>query len=144
MFGLDADTLRNIKKVFATLPNLEKVILYGSRAKGNYKDGSDIDITLLGKQLTLKTVYALEEVLEELYLPYTFDISIFTQIDNDDLIKHILRVGKTFYFKENGKLKTENIFIRSNNMGMIINPKFSIYDKRTICTAKPFSPILTN
>jgi type I restriction enzyme S subunit len=37
-----------------------------------------------------------------------------------------------------------NIFIRSNNMGMIINPKFSIYDKRTICTAKPFSPILTN
>ncbi|SSC09246.1 restriction endonuclease subunit S [bacterium endosymbiont of Bathymodiolus sp. 5 South] len=108
MFGLDADTLRNIKKVFATLPNLEKVILYGSRAKGNYKDGSDIDITLLGKQLTLKTVYALEEVLEELYLPYTFDISIFTQIDNDDLIKHILRVGKTFYLKENEKLKTES------------------------------------
>jgi restriction endonuclease S subunit len=84
------------------------VILYGSRAKGNYKDGSDIDITLLGKQLTLKTVYALEEALDELYLPYTFDISIFTQIDNDDLIKHILRVGKTFYFKENGKLKTES------------------------------------
>ena len=108
MFGLDADTLRNIKKVFATLPNLEKVILYGSRAKGNYKDGSDIDITLLGKQLTLKTVYALEEALDELYLPYTFDISIFTQIDNDDLIKHILRVGKTFYLKENEKLKTES------------------------------------
>jgi hypothetical protein len=41
--------------------------------------------------------------LEELYLPYTFDISIFTQIDNDDLIKHILRVGKTFYLKENEK-----------------------------------------
>jgi hypothetical protein len=39
-------------------------------------------------------------------LPYTFDISIFTQIDNDDLIKHILRVGKTFYLKENEKLKT--------------------------------------
>jgi type I restriction enzyme S subunit len=64
--------------------------------------------SLLGKQLTLKTVYALEEALDELYLPYTFDISIFTQIDNDDLIKHILRVGKTFYFKENGKLKTES------------------------------------
>jgi hypothetical protein len=46
--------------------------------------------------------------LEELYLPYTFDISIFTQIDNDDLIKHIFRVGKTFYLKENEKLKTES------------------------------------
>jgi predicted nucleotidyltransferase len=78
------------------LKYLEKVILYGSRAKGNYKDGSDIDITLLGKQLTLKTVCALEEALDELYLPYTFDISIFTQIDNDDLIKHILRVGNLF------------------------------------------------
>jgi hypothetical protein len=73
-------------------------------------------------------------------------------------------VGKTFYLKENEKLKTEsgaknnsqlpkgwevkklvknNIFIRSNNMGMIINPKFSIYDKRTICTAKPFRWDLT-
>ena len=49
MFGLDVDTLRNIRGCFARLPNIEKVILYGSRAKGNYKTGSDIDITLLGK-----------------------------------------------------------------------------------------------
>ncbi|NYT26893.1 MAG: nucleotidyltransferase domain-containing protein [Candidatus Thiodubiliella endoseptemdiera] len=78
---------------------MEKVILYGSRAKGNYKDGSDIDVTLIGKNLNLKTVYALEEFLEALYLPYSFDISIFTQIDNDDLIEHILNVGKDFYIK---------------------------------------------
>ncbi len=99
MFGLSPDVIRNIKKEFSKFPQIEKVILYGSRAKGNYKDGSDIDVTLIGKNLNLKTVYALEEFLEALYLPYSFDISIFTQIDNDDLIEHILNVGKDFYIK---------------------------------------------
>ncbi len=99
MFGLSPDVIRNIKKEFSKFPQIEKVILYGSRAKGNYKDGSDIDVTLIGKNLNLKTVYALEEFLEALYLPYSFDISIFTQIDNDDLIEHILNIGKDFYIK---------------------------------------------
>ena len=53
--------------------------------------------SIKSRNLTLKTVYALEEMLHELYLPYTFDISIFRQIDNEDLIDHIRRVGKIFY-----------------------------------------------
>ncbi len=102
MFGLDPDTIRNIKTAFSELPQIEKVILYGSRAKGNYKKGSDIDITLLGKNLNLQTIYQLDDKLDELYLPYTFDISIFNQIDNLDLIDHIKRVGKVFYIKKSG------------------------------------------
>jgi type I restriction enzyme, S subunit len=101
MFGLTPDIIRSIKEAFSKFSQIEKVILYGSRAKGNYKDGSDIDITLLGDNLNLKTVYALETVIDELYLPYTFDISIFTQIDNDDLLEHILSVGRVFYLKKN-------------------------------------------
>ncbi|MBE9563520.1 MAG: nucleotidyltransferase domain-containing protein [Proteobacteria bacterium] len=100
MFGLDNDNIRNINQAFIKYPQIEKVILYGSRAKGNYRNGSDIDITLVGEQLSLRnTVYPLMDVLEELYLPYTFDISIFSQIDNNDLIEHIHRVGKVFYEK---------------------------------------------
>ncbi|VAX37108.1 Nucleotidyltransferase domain protein, Caur_2868 group [hydrothermal vent metagenome] len=99
MFGLSSDTLRKIKGVFLKFNAIEKVILYGSRAKGNYKTGSDIDITLLGDNLNLKIIYALDDELDELYLPYTFDISIFTHIDNKDLIEHIDRVGKIFYEK---------------------------------------------
>lgn len=94
MFGLSPDILEQIKFVFSKFPQIEKAILYGSRAKGNYKDGSDIDITLLGKELSLKTVYALENELDELYLPYSFDISIFAHIDNEDLIEHIRKYGK--------------------------------------------------
>ena len=51
MFGLDTDTIRNIKDCFAKIPQIQKVLLYGSRAKGNYKNGSDIDLTLIGKNL---------------------------------------------------------------------------------------------
>ncbi len=101
MFGLDPDTLINIKNIFSKFENISKVILYGSRAKGNYKKGSDIDITLVGKELNLNnTVYPLMDAIEELYLPYTFDISILKQIDNKNLIDHINRVGKVFYEKK--------------------------------------------
>ena len=100
MFGLDPATIRKIKGAFSKYPQIEKVLLYGSRAKGNYRNGSDIDITLFGKELELSnSVYPLMDTLDELYLPYTFDISIFSHIDNEDLIEHINRVGKVFYEK---------------------------------------------
>ena len=106
MFGLDVDTLRNIRKTIAQFPHIEKVLIYGSRAKGNYKAGSDIDITLVAEDLTLKnSVYPLSTALDKLHLPYTFDISIFDQLENPDFVDHILRVGKTFYQKENNVRK---------------------------------------
>jgi predicted nucleotidyltransferase len=102
-YGLKDKTVQDIKSIFSKNPLIEKVILYGSRAKGNYRTGSDIDITLFGKNLTLdNTVYPLMDKLDELYLPYTFDISIYSQIDNPDLIDHIKRVGVVFYSIEDG------------------------------------------
>ncbi len=101
MYGLNPDTIRNIKQAFVKIDAIDKVILYGSRAKGNYRTGSDIDITLFGKDLTLEnSVYPLMDELEELYLPYSFDISIFKHIDSQGLLDHINRVGKVFYKKE--------------------------------------------
>lgn len=98
MFGLDVDTRRNIRKVIAGFPCIEKVLIYGSRAKGNYKVGSDIDLTLIGKDLTHgNSIDPLMSRLDDLNLPYTFDISIFNKLGDLDLIEHILRVGKTFY-----------------------------------------------
>ena len=105
MYGLDPDTLRNIQQVIKKITTIDTVILYGSRAKGNYHHGSDIDITLKGKTLTLSnSVYPLMDELEELYLPYTFDISIFEHIDNKHLIEHINRVGKLFYVNKKQQL----------------------------------------
>lgn len=98
MYGLEEDTISKIYGVFTKYSQIEKVILYGSRAKGNYHNGSDIDITLEGQNLTLSnSVYPITEELDELYLPYMFDISILSHIKDENLIEHIDRVGVIFY-----------------------------------------------
>ena len=99
MYGLDEAVIKNLKRIFSKFPAVEKVILYGSRAMGTYRHGSDIDITLLGNNLSNQTIFGIQDEIEELYLPYSFDISIFDRIDNQDLIDHIKRVGKVFYEK---------------------------------------------
>ncbi len=95
-FGLSNEDIDKIKVVFAKFPEIERVVIYGSRAKGNYKPSSDIDLTLVGEKLTLSLLQSLENDIDDLLLPYKFDISIFHQISNPDLIAHIERVGKEF------------------------------------------------
>ncbi len=92
-YGLNIEEIKAIKKVLAEYPAITKVILYGSRAKGNFRNNSDIDITLVGKQLTLNTLFAIENDLDDLLLPYQIDLSLFHHIENPALIDHINRVG---------------------------------------------------
>ncbi|MCC6300832.1 MAG: nucleotidyltransferase domain-containing protein [Anaerolineales bacterium] len=98
-FGLKETTIQKICAVLNHYPQVEQAILYGSRAKGNYKNGSDIDLTLRGKDLTMSTLYQIMDELDELLLPYTIDLSIFDTIGDPDVIEHIQRVGVTFYDK---------------------------------------------
>lgn len=95
--GLSESDLIKINSVFAGFSALDKVWLYGSRAKGNFQPYSDIDITLEGGALDLKTQHQIEWELDDLYLPYTFDVSILSAIDNQDLLEHIQRVGILVY-----------------------------------------------
>jgi len=99
-YGLKASAIRQINDVFARYGTVWEVILYGSRAKGNFKPGSDIDLTLKGEGLNLQTLNRIDFDLDDLLLPYTFDLSIYSQIDNIDLIEHIERVGVAFYKRE--------------------------------------------
>jgi predicted nucleotidyltransferase len=98
-FGLLKTDIEKIKNTLATFPEIEKAVLYGSRAKGNFKVTSDIDLTLTGNKLSTATISSLECEIDDLLLPYTFDISIINKISNIDLIAHIERVGKIFYQK---------------------------------------------
>ena len=95
-FGLSTEDITKIREVLAKFPEIERVLIYGSRAKGNYKPASDIDLTLVGEKLTLTKLQELENEIDDLLLPYKFDISIFHQISNPDLIDHIERVGMDF------------------------------------------------
>ena len=96
-YGLKETTIEQICSVFSSFPEIQKVVLYGSRAKGNFKNGSDIDLTFYGNNLDLKTLNKIEDQLEDLSLPYQFDLSIFDQISNKDLAEHIKRVGIIIY-----------------------------------------------
>lgn len=98
-YGLKDETIANIQTIFSTFPEVEKAILYGSRAKGNFKPASDIDITLEGEKLNLQILNQIEWKLDDLLLPYTFDLSIFRHINNMDLIEHIERAGVVLYEK---------------------------------------------
>ncbi|MFN3531081.1 MAG: nucleotidyltransferase domain-containing protein [Candidatus Brocadia sp.] len=103
-FGLKETTIQKICAVLAHYPQVEKAVLYGSRAKGNYKNGSDIDLTLLGgEDLNMDVLYRIMGEIDDLLLPYTIDLSIFRQISDPDVIDHIQRVGKVFYMKDTKK-----------------------------------------
>lgn len=96
--GLSPQDIALYQSVFARFPQVASVTLYGSRAKGNYRPASDIDLTLTGT-LDWQTFNQLEQALDDLMLPYQIDLSIYDQIDNPDLIEHIRRAGKVFYEK---------------------------------------------
>jgi predicted nucleotidyltransferase len=101
IFGLKEETIQAISNVLAHYPEVEKVLLYGSRAKGNYKPASDIDLTLLGNAIDVSIMNKISWELDDLLLPYTFDLSIYHHLNDPSLLDHIARVGVLFYSKEN-------------------------------------------
>lgn len=96
-FGLKESIINQINDVFSRYPDIEKAVLYGARAKGNYRNGSDIDITLFGNNLTHEQLNRIESELDDLLLVYSIDLSLFKYIDSPDLIDHITQVGKFFF-----------------------------------------------
>lgn len=92
MHGISQNALDKIKAVLFSVQGVEQVILYGSRAKGNYKEGSDIDLTIKGN-LTFDDLVKLSISLDDLNLPWKIDLSLYSQIKNEKLLEHIDRVG---------------------------------------------------
>ncbi|MCG7598627.1 nucleotidyltransferase domain-containing protein [Halomonas sp. McH1-25] len=101
--GLSAQAEARIRNVLCQFAGLERAILYGSRAMETYRPGSDIDLTFLGSRLTWHDLQQLELRLDDLLLPYRFDLSLYHQIDNPDLVAHIQRVGVPFYERDCGE-----------------------------------------
>lgn len=98
-FGISRDVLDKIKKLFLEYKEIEKVALIGSRAKGNYQKGSDIDLVIWGSKLNFSDYLKLISDLEELDIPYKVDVIKYDLIGNDNIKEHIQRVGKQLYVK---------------------------------------------
>jgi len=96
-YGLSEQTIDKICGVFACHPTIDQAVLYGSRAKGNFKSGSDIDLSLFGVGLTVKELGNIDVELDDLLLPYRIDLLIFDTLNHAKLREHIERVGVVFY-----------------------------------------------
>lgn len=100
-YGLSEETIERIRQVLAGHPEVERAILYGSRAKGTFRRGSDIDLTLEGA-ITVPLMLKIETELDDLLLPYKLDLSLLAHVEDPDVRAHIARVGQVFYDRHPG------------------------------------------
>lgn len=96
-FGLKDVEISALCNVLASVLEVEEAIIYGSRARGTNRISSDIDITLKGSNLTYLQLALLDAKIDDLYLPYFVDLSLFSMLRNTDLIESIEREGKVLY-----------------------------------------------
>jgi predicted nucleotidyltransferase len=96
-FGLPAATLAKLRRAFDAHPLLRRVIVYGSRAKGCARPGSDIDLALDAPGLPFAEFLRIEQELDDLSLPYEIDLALLGQIESADLLEHIGRVGRPLW-----------------------------------------------
>lgn len=97
MYGLKPSDLEVILSAFKRHPNISEALLFGSRAKGTHRQGSDVDIALKGKDLRTTALQLSTYLNQETLLPYEFDIITYENIDNKELLEHIDRVGIVIY-----------------------------------------------
>jgi uncharacterized protein len=93
-YGLDPADLHKIKEVFAGNIHVKKVILFGSRAMGNFKPGSDVDLAVLGSELSFDELLNIQCRLDALGMLYTFDVQNLNAIKDAGVLLHIERHGK--------------------------------------------------
>jgi len=97
-YGLTDTTLTTLNSIFIKYPGIKQAVLYGSRAKGKYRTGSDIDLTLkTDNTFTHTNLLRIGNDFDDSDLPYFVDVSIYDKLSNPDLKAHIDRVGKVLY-----------------------------------------------
>ena len=96
-FGLEADDMDAILSIFAAHPEIESATLYGSRAMGRFRSGSDIDLALAGKNLTDQILLDIQAELCDSNVPYMVDVVMENEIRDEKLKREIDRTGQNFY-----------------------------------------------
>lgn len=97
IFGLSPTIIADIQAVFAQFPEIEKVLIFGSRAKGTWKDGSDIDLAVIAPNLSDKAFTALWNAIDDLPVVFKIDCLHWDRTSNQTLKNKILKEGKIFY-----------------------------------------------
>ncbi len=139
-FGLQNGDMAYIVSVVGEFAEIEKVVVFGSRAKGTHKKGSDIDLAIFGNDVSFSTLARLHYRLEEEGpLPYFFDIVDYTHSDHQELKAHIERVGKIIFDREGLRmLDLRNLKQALEALGIA----FKIYDQNLLPEHMPEKVVL--
>lgn len=100
MYGLSDTVIADICSVFGLYQNIDKVIIFGSRAKGTYSEGSDIDLAVVGENISFNQLMDINIQIEDLGLLYKVDVVDYNKNAETPIGEHIRRVGKLFYQKD--------------------------------------------
>ncbi|MGF1669044.1 MAG: nucleotidyltransferase domain-containing protein [Balneolaceae bacterium] len=106
-YGLTERDMKTIISIFNSYPEVRRVNLFGSRAKRNYRLGSDVDLAIMNKGVDMRRLDKLKSDFEDSSLPYKIDLVDFTRLEKQEFIEHILRVGVPFYRNRKKELSTD-------------------------------------
>lgn len=108
MFGLKDKDIAEIVSILDGFQEVEQALIFGSRAKGNHRNGSDVDIAIKGQEADFNIALTIAGILnEDTTMPYHFDVLSYTDLNNKDLTAHIDRVGKLLYQTKNAVVVNE-------------------------------------
>jgi predicted nucleotidyltransferase len=108
-YGLSQKQIEEIQSILSKYEEIEKAVVFGSRAIDTFKEASDVDIAIKGVNVTFKTVAKLKyELEEETYIPFFFDVVAYNSIKSNELIEHIDTKGKILYQKGWGEWRGKN------------------------------------
>jgi predicted nucleotidyltransferase len=98
-FGLSDATLGRLRAVLSAHAPVVRALVFGSRAKGNFRPGSDIDLALDAPDLPFAELLVIEREIDDLLLPYEVDLAVLHQIESPELLDHITRVGQPLWVR---------------------------------------------
>lgn len=96
-FGLTLEELELVYGIFRNFPEIKQVNIFGSRAKGNWKMGSDIDLVIMDESVKPEVLRQIKAAFEDSLLPYFVELQLFSELTESTYKSHIERVGKTLY-----------------------------------------------
>ena len=97
MYGLSDSVIKELQDVFRRHANIKKVLIFGSRSKGNYRSGSDIDLAIADSKIDYRQLLDIQCEIDNLELLYSVDLLNYESKKGTPIGDHIDRVGQVFY-----------------------------------------------
>lgn len=96
-FGLSDTIIKELQDVFRRHANIKKVLIFGSRSKGNFRAGSDIDLALIGRDIDYRQILDIQTEIDDLGMLYSIDILNYETKVGTPIGDYIDRDGQVFY-----------------------------------------------